>query len=87
MHFIDAFIADKKLVVRSWADRTGGGVIRSNRSGFGTPMGDKLKFLAELVALARHLHETLHQFLVLLRRLRLFILRRPLVPRQPSRPF
>jgi hypothetical protein len=50
-------------------------------------MGDKLKLLAEPVALVRHLHEPLDQFLVLLRRLRLFILRQPLGPHQPGRPF
>jgi len=97
MHLADAFIADKKLVVRSWvrehglhlvtslpADRTATGVVRSNRSGFGTAMGDKRKLFAELVALVRHLHESFDQFLVLLlRRLRLFILRQP----QPGRPF
>jgi hypothetical protein len=50
-------------------------------------MGDKLKLLAEPVALVRHLHEPLDQFLVLLRRLRLFILRQPPGPHQPGRPF
>jgi hypothetical protein len=50
-------------------------------------MGDKLKLPAELVALARHLHEPLDQLLVLLGRLRLFVLRRPLGSHQPSRPF
>jgi predicted anti-sigma-YlaC factor YlaD len=62
MHLADAFIADKKLVVRSWvrehglhlvtplaADGTAAGVVWSNRSGFGTAMGDKLKLLAEPV--------------------------------------
>jgi hypothetical protein len=63
-------------------------VVWSNRSGFGTAVGDKLKLFAELVALARHLHEPFDQFLVLLlRRLRLFILRQPLGPHQPGRPF
>jgi hypothetical protein len=70
MHLADAFIANKKLDVRSWvreyglhlvtplaADRTAAGVVWSNRSGFGTAMGDKLKLLAEPVALVRHLHE------------------------------
>jgi hypothetical protein len=98
VHLADAFIADKKLVVRSWvrehclhlvtpltADRTAAGVVWSNRSGFGTAVGDKLKLFAELVALARHLHEPFDQFLVLLlRRLRLFILRQPLGPHRPA---
>jgi hypothetical protein len=64
------------LITSLVADEATAGVVMSGRSGLDS---SKLKLLAGLVPLARHLREPLDQIiLVPLRRLRLFILRRPL---------
>ena len=64
------------LITSLVADEATAGVVMSGRSGLDS---SKLKLLAGLVPLARHLREPLDEIiLVLLRRLRLFILRRSL---------
>ena len=64
------------LITSLVADEATAGVVMSGRSGLDS---SKLKLLAGLVPLARHLREPLDEIiLVPLRRLRLFILRRPL---------
>jgi hypothetical protein len=87
VHLADAFIADKKLVVRSWvrehslhlvasleADRTAAGEVWSNWFQLDSSPG-KFKFLEGTVPLARDLRESLDQLLVLLRRCRPLIIR------------
>jgi hypothetical protein len=87
VHLADAFIADKKVIVRSWvrehslhlvasleADRTAAGEVWSNWFQLDSSPG-KFKFLQGTVPLARDLRESLDQLLVLLRRCRPLIIR------------
>ena len=86
MHLIDALVADKKLIVRSWvrehslhcissleADGAAARVVGSNRfRGLGTPLGN-FKLLEGAVPLPRHARDLLDQFFLLLQQCRLLI--------------
>ena len=85
VHLADAFIANKKLIVRSWvrehslhfiasleADRTAAGEVWSNWFQLDSSPG-KFKFLEGTVPLARDSRESLDQLLVLLQQRRLLI--------------